>query len=591
MKKILYAIIPVMLLFSVFCIAPKAEAPGDSMDYNHRAGRQVMEDYNSGKYGDEVYYLADLSWGGMFENDFAVFKRNGIPVAMWYGADERCRERELTDQEYNEFVSSIQKINADSLPDWNTNRVLDGSENEYIHISRSAKADVYMNNPWHDGSNQIYNLLIQRFEDLFETGDAKLYYDIDGAELLIDRENYWVESVYKNGDDFRVLVMNKEDPTYNKMEWHSFKNNTVGELVDEPEGFTIVNAWDDIPEDVMFDEHLNNYPWQTAWGEYTVKALRRRIDHRIFYGLFLVRGNEALKLVAEGNYNKPVVIPGTDLVICEEAENGWDNPRKLVKINLKTFEKTDIDFPVAQAVSPRLCLDGKLLIACMPVNGEFGCYMYDAANDTIEPVEGDFGCLSLLNGRAPQQMSLPNKYYVLDDQNTVGIFDAETYRFTELAKVPVTIYDNDHMWVDEQEHKIYIVVNGDLISLPIEVDLSEKNDEISVLLDGEKLAFDSAPIIEHDRTLVPFRKILEALGYEVSWNGDEQAVLAQKQGISLRLQIDSNQISVNGEIRYLDAAPRLINSSTYVPLRFISEVSGCSVLWSGEDRTVLINSK
>ena len=115
--------------------------------------------------------------------------------------------------------------------------------------------------------------------------------------------------------------------------------------------------------------------------------------------------------------------------------------------------------------------------------------------------------------------------------------------------------------------------------------------DINVVMNGEKLDFEVPPIIENDRTLIPFRKIFETLGYEVSWNGTDKSILAQKSDTTMRLQIDNTEISVNNEIVDSDIAPKLINSTTYVPIRIISEYSGCDVLWSGEEQTVLLYSK
>lgn len=60
--------------------------------------------------------------------------------------------------------------------------------------------------------------------------------------------------------------------------------------------------------------------------------------------------------------------------------------------------------------------------------------------------------------------------------------------------------------------------------------------------------------------------------------------------MTMRLQIGSNEITVNDETVYSDTAPELIDSTTYVPIRIISENSGCDVLWREEDRTIIINS-
>ena len=51
-----------------------------------------------------------------------------------------------------------------------------------------------------------------------------------------------------------------------------------------------------------------------------------------------------------------------------------------------------------------------------------------------------------------------------------------------------------------------------------------ETDEIRVVLDGEALRFDVPPVIRNGRTLVPLREVFEAMGAEVSWDGDAQTV-------------------------------------------------------------------
>lgn len=115
--------------------------------------------------------------------------------------------------------------------------------------------------------------------------------------------------------------------------------------------------------------------------------------------------------------------------------------------------------------------------------------------------------------------------------------------------------------------------------------------DIEVIMDGEKLLFDNPPILEEGRTLVPFRKIFEILDYEVSWNGKEKSILATKKGKELKLTINSKEIFVDEQLIESDVAPKLVNSTTYVPIRIISEYSDCDVLWDGKTKTVLIYSK
>lgn len=114
---------------------------------------------------------------------------------------------------------------------------------------------------------------------------------------------------------------------------------------------------------------------------------------------------------------------------------------------------------------------------------------------------------------------------------------------------------------------------------------------ITVLLNGQNIRFDTNPVIKNDTTLVGFRAILEALGAEVSWNGEAQTVTAKKDDISIILKINSTTATVNGEEKTLLTAPEIINDSTMIPVRFISEQLGMSVDWDEAARRVSITSK
>ena len=69
-------------------------------------------------------------------------------------------------------------------------------------------------------------------------------------------------------------------------------------------------------------------------------------------------------------------------------------------------------------------------------------------------------------------------------------------------------------------------------------------DTPTVWLDGEQLTFDVAPIIQNDRTMVPYRAIFEELGYTVSWNAQNQSVSAIKGSSSMWMQIGNKNIKV-----------------------------------------------
>ena len=94
--------------------------------------------------------------------------------------------------------------------------------------------------------------------------------------------------------------------------------------------------------------------------------------------------------------------------------------------------------------------------------------------------------------------------------------------------------------------------------------------------------------IVQGRFLVPMRGIFEALGAEVSWDGDTRTVTGAKGDISVKLTIDSIEALVNNEVIELDVPATIIEGRTYVPTRFVSESLGADVSWDGEKRVATI---
>ena len=117
--------------------------------------------------------------------------------------------------------------------------------------------------------------------------------------------------------------------------------------------------------------------------------------------------------------------------------------------------------------------------------------------------------------------------------------------------------------------------------------------DISVVVNGKRLAFDQNPIIENGRVLVPFRKILEELGCEVGYSDyeDVKTITATKGTKYVYANIGENTMNVDGETVKLDVPAQIKNGRTLVPIRAISESFDASVNWDGDTKTVTINDK
>ena len=115
-------------------------------------------------------------------------------------------------------------------------------------------------------------------------------------------------------------------------------------------------------------------------------------------------------------------------------------------------------------------------------------------------------------------------------------------------------------------------------------------EEIKVKYNNKQLQLDAQPYVKGGRTLVPFRKVLEAFGVEVSWNGEEQTITAKKTTTEIYLKIGVNYAYVNGSKVNLDVSPEITGGRTFVPLRFISENLGAEVKWDGTNKIVSIEN-
>jgi spore germination protein YaaH len=115
-------------------------------------------------------------------------------------------------------------------------------------------------------------------------------------------------------------------------------------------------------------------------------------------------------------------------------------------------------------------------------------------------------------------------------------------------------------------------------------------DAISVLVNGSPLNLDVSPVIQNDRTLVPFRAIAEAMNINVQWDNQSQTVNAGDGTISVRMQINNRTAYINNVPTTLDVAPQIIDERTLIPLRFFSEAFNCQVDWNAAQKKVSVTS-
>lgn len=116
--------------------------------------------------------------------------------------------------------------------------------------------------------------------------------------------------------------------------------------------------------------------------------------------------------------------------------------------------------------------------------------------------------------------------------------------------------------------------------------------DVKVTLNGNEVYFpDVKPFIdERDKVLVPIRFVSEVLGALVDWENESQTAVIKQDKDEIRYTVYKPMAYLNGEMIAMDTYGILKDCRTMVPIRFISELLGCTVVWDKNTSTVVITS-
>lgn len=134
----------------------------------------------------------------------------------------------------------------------------------------------------------------------------------------------------------------------------------------------------------------------------------------------------------------------------------------------------------------------------------------------------------------------------------------------------------------------------------------ESEKEIKVLLNGKMIQMDVSPTVIDDRTMIPIRAVVEGLGIKVQWDDSTETVTVQGNLKKIAFKLDSKDATVitykdktdtvgTKEQKTLDVPATLVDNRTVIPLRFVGENLGLTVVWNDKwpneyDMIVLYNS-
>lgn len=106
-------------------------------------------------------------------------------------------------------------------------------------------------------------------------------------------------------------------------------------------------------------------------------------------------------------------------------------------------------------------------------------------------------------------------------------------------------------------------------------------------INGIVLPSSLTPRAEKSHALVPL-VAAAYMGADTAWDPDTRTASITRAGTTIQVRINSSTAHVNGREVALDVPARIINSRTYVPLRFIAENLECTAAYDGSSGIIYI---
>jgi FtsP/CotA-like multicopper oxidase with cupredoxin domain len=182
------------------------------------------------------------------------------------------------------------------------------------------------------------------------------------------------------------------------------------------------------------------------------------------------------------------------------------------------------------------------------------------------------------------------------EKDTINIGAGERYdllvTFTQSGDFPF----HSHNIIDNTNNGIYPggMHTMTLVSPAVETvttTITMKAGEARVKVDGGTVDLEVAPQLIDSTTFVPLRFIGNQFGAGIEWLDQERSVIYTLDAVRIQLWIDQPKATINGEELALTMAPVIVDGTSMVPLRFVTENLGAALDYNPADGTITIRYK
>ncbi|OOB77068.1 MAG: hypothetical protein BEN19_02545 [Epulopiscium sp. Nuni2H_MBin003] len=148
---------------------------------------------------------------------------------------------------------------------------------------------------------------------------------------------------------------------------------------------------------------------------------------------------------------------------------------------------------------------------------------------------------------------------------------------------------NAHNQLQEYYKNSTVLNTPPIIGEELKIEL-DPSGNIQLIINNQLVIPEVAPYLENDTTLVPTRVIAENLGAVVKWDNNVKMVTIEKDTTVIKLKIGDSLATVNEKEVQLLLAPKIIDGTTMVPVRMISDLLNADVVWDQNTKTIRITA-
>lgn len=420
--------------------------------------------------------------------------------------ESRYRERYLTPAEFDNIKNYLVANRVDEQLPYLTACGEEGcNDKELLMLGRQGGRRVYGRGY---SQSEFFDGLDKLFEEM-QKAPARLRYELEksvaGLEILFADENLKAATVWKNGNDLRVLIADAklreqidEDLTRQQTEAESGDNPDYEQIMKASNERRAARAYDHFswrrltnenasemtapPDNLNFPPARDGFAVRPSIENWKAKTatLEIRADEN---GLYKISGGRIQK-IGDGRYGNAVVTPDGRWAVVNkfEPEEGF----KLMRVNLVNNREFKIETegyaihqPAAAMPSGRQVLIRYVELYAEEYEAESETseisakdavvYVLDVETGKMEAAKGDVSPLASQTFRPLQKATAsPDSFWAAEagkNSTGIGIYNLKTLTFKPLLTIPNISFDSMTMWVDEAENKVYFVYKGQLLAL------------------------------------------------------------------------------------------------------------------------------